>query len=40
MIYANCVWLQFGYKLACVDDQFNKLLKSYLGRDAVYSFFH
>ena len=27
-----------SYKLVCVDDKFRKPFKSYLGKDAVYSF--
>ena len=27
-----------GYKLVCVDDKFNKFLKTYSGKDAVYNF--
>ena len=28
----------YGYALACVDDKFSKPFKTYLGKDAVYSF--
>ena len=28
----------YGYKLVCVDDNFNKSFKSYLSEDAVYNF--
>ena len=31
------VWSN-GYKLVCADDKFNKLLKSYSSKDAVYNF--
>ena len=36
--YQNHVGYIFGYELACVDDQFSKLFKSYLGRDGVHKF--
>ena len=36
--YDNCVRCYFGYKLVCVDDQFNKPFKSYLGQDFVQKF--
>ena len=36
--YQNHVGFIFGYELACVDDQFSKLFKSYLGRDGVHKF--
>ena len=28
----------YGYKFVCVDDEFSKTFKSYLGGDAVYKF--
>ena len=28
----------YRYKLVCVDDEFSKSFKSYLGEDAIYSF--
>ena len=28
----------YGYILVCVDDQFSKTFKTYLGKDAVYNF--
>ena len=28
----------YGSKLVCVDDKFSKTFKTYLGKDAVYSF--
>ena len=33
--YTAC---SYGYKLVCVDDNFSKPFKSYLGQDAVCSF--
>ena len=36
--YQKHVAFSFGYKLACVDDQFSKPFKSYLGEDTVYNF--
>ena len=35
--YQNHVGCSFGYKLVCVDDQFNKPYKSYLGEDTVHN---
>ena len=31
--YQKHVACSYGYNLVCVDDKFNKLLKSYLGKD-------
>ena len=28
----------YGYKLVCIDDNFSKIFKTYLGEDAVYNF--
>ena len=28
----------YGYKLVCVDDKFSKSFKSYLGKNAAYSY--
>ena len=28
----------YGYKSVCVDDNFSKRFKTYLGKDAVYNF--
>ena len=36
--YQKHVACSYGYKLVCVDDKFSKPFKSYLGKDAVYSF--
>ena len=36
--HQNKVGCSFGYKLVCVDDQFSKPFKSYLGEDAVHRF--
>ena len=36
--YQKHVASSYGYKLVCVDDEFSKPFKSYLGQDAVYSF--
>ena len=36
--YQKHVACNYGYKLVCVDDKFNKTFKSYLGEDAVYNF--
>ena len=36
--YQNHVGCNFGYKLVCVDDQFSKSFKLYLGQDAVHKF--
>ena len=36
--YQKHVACSYCYKLVCVDDKFNELLKSYLCEDAVYSF--
>ena len=36
--YRKHVACSYGYKLVRVDDKFNKLLKLYLGEDAVYNF--
>ena len=33
--YGKHIAWYYGYKLACVNDKFGKLLKSYLGEDAV-----
>ena len=37
-IYQKYVAFSYCYKLVCVDDKFNKLIKSYLGKDAVCNF--
>ena len=36
--YQKQVSCSYGYKLVCVDDNFSKTFKSYLGKDAVYNF--
>ena len=36
--YQKHVACSYGYKLVRIDDKFSKLLKSYLGKDAVYKF--
>ena len=36
--YQKHVACSYGYKLVCVDDQFSKPFKSYLGKDSVYNF--
>ena len=36
--YQNYAGYSFGYKLVCVDDQFSKPFKPYLGQHAVYRF--
>ena len=36
--YQNHFACNYGYKLVCVDDIFNKPFKSYLGEDSVYNF--
>ena len=36
--YQKHIACSYGYKLVCVDDKFIKLFKTYLGKDAVYSF--
>ena len=36
--YQKNIACSHGCKLVCVDDKFSKLFKSYLGKDAVYSF--
>ena len=36
--YQKHVTCSYGCKLVCVDDNFSKLFKSYLGKDAVYNF--
>ena len=35
--YQKHVACNYGYKLLCVDDKFNKPFKSYLGEDTVYN---
>ena len=37
-IYQKNVACSYGYKLVCVDDEFSKPFRSYLGEDAVYNF--
>ena len=37
--YQEHVACSYGHKLACVDDKFSDLFKSYFGKDGVYSFF-
>ena len=36
--YQKHVACSYGYKLVCVDDEFSKSFKSYLGEDFVYNF--
>ena len=36
--YQKHVACSYGYKLVCVDGQFSKPFKSYLGKDSVYNF--
>ena len=36
--YQKRIACSYGYKLLCVDDKFSKPFKTYLGKDAVYSF--
>ena len=36
--YQKHVACSHGYKLVCVDDKFSKPFKSYLGKEAVYTF--
>ena len=36
--YQKHIVFSYGYKLGCVDDKFSKPFKTYLGKDAVYSF--
>ena len=36
--YQKHIACSYGYKLVCADDKFSKPFKSYLGKDAVYSF--
>ena len=36
--YQNHVGCSFGYKIVCVDDQFSKVYKLYLGQDAAHKF--
>ena len=36
--HQNHVGCNYGYKLVCVDDQFSKPFKSYLGQDAIDKF--
>ena len=36
--YQKHVAYNYGYKLVCVDDKFNKPLKTYLDEDVVYNF--
>ena len=36
--YQKHIACSYGYKLVCVEDKFNKLFKTYLGRDAAYNF--
>ena len=36
--YQKHIACSYGYKLVCVDDQFSKTLKSYLGEDTVSNF--
>ena len=38
--YQKHVSCRFGFKLIFVDDRFRKSFKSYVGEDAVYSFFN
>ena len=35
--YQKHVACSYGYKLVCVDDEFIKPFKSYLGKDVVYN---
>ena len=36
--YQKYVACSYGYKLVCVNDNFGKIFKLYLGKDAVYNF--
>ena len=36
--YQKCVACSYSCKLGCVDDNFSKPFKSYLGKGAVYNF--
>ena len=36
--YQKQIACSYGYKLVCVDDNFSKPFKTYLGKDAVYNF--
>ena len=36
--YQKHIACSYGYKLECVDDKFNKLFKTYLGKDPVQNF--
>ena len=36
--YQKHVSCTYGYQLVCVDDNFSKPFKSYIGEDAVYNF--
>ena len=36
--YQKHIAFSYGYKLVCVGDKFSKPIKTYLGKDAVYSF--
>ena len=36
--YQKHIACSYGYKLICVDDEFSKPFKSYLGEDAIYNF--
>ena len=36
--YQKNVACSFGCKLVCVDNEFSKPFKSYLGEDAIYNF--
>ena len=36
--YQKHIASRYVYKLVCVDDNFSKLFKIYLGEDAVYNF--
>ena len=35
--YQKHIACSYGYKLVFVDDKFSKLLKTYIGKDAVYN---
>ena len=36
--YQKNVACSFGCKLVCIDNEFSKPFKSYLGEDAIYNF--
>ena len=36
--YKKHIACSYGYTLVCVDDNFSKPFKTYLGKDAVYNF--